>query len=71
MLREFIRRADEWLEDLPQAKLDEGDVEDGATGGGARTKNLAEKIAASSTKSAAVTKRCWPSSSEPARTRSR
>ena len=36
----------------------EGDVEDGATGGGARTKNLAEKIAMRSIlKSAAVTKR--------------
>ena len=44
-LREFIRRADEWLEDYLK-RLDEGDVEDGATGGGARTKNLAEKIAA-------------------------
>ena len=31
-------------------RLDEGDVEDGATGGGARTKNLAEKIAALSEK---------------------
>ena len=37
-------------------RLDEGDVEDGATGGGARTKNLAEKIAALNEKSAAVTK---------------
>ena len=63
-LREFIRRADEWLEDYLK-RLDEGDVEDGATGGGARTKNLAEKIGRS-TKSAAVTKRCWPSSTEPA-----
>ena len=44
-LREFIRRADEWLEDYLK-RLDEGDVEDSATGGGARTKNLAEKIAA-------------------------
>ena len=44
-LREFIRRADEWLEDYLK-RLDEGDVEDSATGGGARMKNLAEKIAA-------------------------
>ena len=44
-LREFIRRADEWLEDYLK-RLDEDDVEDGATGGGARAKNLAEKIAA-------------------------
>ena len=48
-LREFIRRADEWLEDYLK-RLDEGDVADGATGGGARTKNLAEKIAALSEK---------------------
>jgi hypothetical protein len=44
-LREFIRRADDYLK-----RLDEGDVEDGATGGGARTKNLAETIAALSEK---------------------
>jgi len=44
-LREFIRAADERLDDYLK-RLDEGDVEDGATGGGARTKNLAEKIAA-------------------------
>ena len=35
------RRLEDYLK-----RLDEGDVEDGATGGGARTKNLAEKIAA-------------------------
>ena len=44
-LREIIRRADDWLEDYLK-RLDEGDVEDGPTGGGARTKNLAERIAA-------------------------
>jgi transposase len=44
-LRAFIRAADERLEDYLK-RLDEGDVEDGATSGGARTKNLAEKIAA-------------------------
>ena len=43
-LREFIRAADERLEDYLK-RLDEGDVEDGGTSGGARTKNLAEKIA--------------------------
>ncbi len=48
-LREFIRAADARLEDYLK-RLDEGDVEDGATGGGARTKNLAEKIAALSEK---------------------
>jgi transposase len=48
-LRAFIRAADERLEDYLK-RLDGGDVEDGATGGGARTKNLAEKIAALSEK---------------------
>jgi Transposase and inactivated derivatives len=60
-LREFIRRADEWLEDYLK-RLDEGDVEDGATGGGARTKNLAEKIAALNEKA-----RPLPSDAGPAR----
>jgi transposase len=44
-LRAFIRAADERLEDYLK-RLDEGDVADGATNGGARTENLAEKIAA-------------------------
>ena len=44
-LQTFIRAADERLEDYLK-RLDEGDVEDGSTSGGARTKNLAEKIAA-------------------------
>src|ERR1700690_3559622 len=44
-LRAFIRAADERLEDSLE-RLDHGDVEDGATSGGARTKNLPEKIAA-------------------------
>src|SRR5271165_760217 len=44
-LQTFIRAADERLEDYLK-RLDESDVEDGATSGGARTKNLAEKIAA-------------------------
>jgi SAM-dependent methyltransferase len=48
-LRAFIRTADERLEDYLK-RLDEVDVEDGATSGGARTKNLAEKIAALSEK---------------------
>ena len=42
-LRAFIHAADERLEDYLK-RLDEGDVADGATSGGARTKNLAEKI---------------------------
>src|SRR6202451_3938204 len=44
-LRAFIRTADERLNQYLE-RLDHSDVEDGATGGGARTKNLAEKIAA-------------------------
>jgi transposase len=44
-LREFIRAADERLNDYLD-RLDRSDAEDGGTGGGARTNNLAEKIAA-------------------------
>ena len=44
-LKKFIRAADQRLDDYLR-RLDEGDVEEGGTGGGARTKNLAEKIAA-------------------------
>jgi transposase len=44
-LREFIRAADKRLDDY-LARLDASDIEDGATTGGARTKNLAEKIEA-------------------------
>jgi Transposase DDE domain len=45
LLREFIRAADERLDDY-LARLDASDIEDGATTSGARTKNLAEKIEA-------------------------
>ncbi|MGD1038868.1 MAG: IS1182 family transposase [Roseiarcus sp.] len=44
-LEKFIRAADERLDDYLK-RLDEGDVEEAGTGGGARTNNLAEKIAA-------------------------
>jgi len=44
-LQDFIRAADERLDDYLR-RLDEGDVEEGGTGGGARTKNLAGKIEA-------------------------
>jgi transposase len=44
-LQNFIRAADERLDDYLR-RLDEGAVEEGGTGGGARTRNLAEKIAA-------------------------
>jgi hypothetical protein len=44
-LQEFIRAADQRLDDYLR-RLDEGDVEESGTGGGARTKNLAEKIEA-------------------------
>jgi hypothetical protein len=45
LLREFIRAADERLDDY-LARLDASDIEDGATTSGARTKNLAENIEA-------------------------
>ena len=44
-LQAFIRAADERLNEYLE-RLDHSDVEDGATRGGARTKNLAEKIVA-------------------------
>jgi hypothetical protein len=44
-LRAFIRAADERLDDY-LARLDASDAEDGVSAGGARTKNLAEKIEA-------------------------
>jgi transposase len=44
-LREFIRAADERLNGYLE-RLDRSDAEDGVTRGGARTKNLAEKITA-------------------------
>jgi Transposase DDE domain len=44
-LEKFIHAANERLDDYLR-RLDEGDVEEGGTGGGARTKNLAEKIEA-------------------------
>src|ERR1700688_3585049 len=44
-LQEFIRAADERLDDYLRRRA-EGDVEEGGTGGGAGAKNLAEKIAA-------------------------
>ena len=67
-LREFIRRADEWLEDYFK-RLDEGDVEDGATGA-ARARRTWPKRSAGAQRKARLP-RCWPSSTEPARTRSR
>ena len=44
-LQDFIRAADERLDEYLR-RLDEGDIEEGGTGGGTRTKNLAEKIEA-------------------------
>jgi hypothetical protein len=43
-LAKFIRAADERLDDYLR-RLDEGDVEEGESSGGARTSNLAKKIA--------------------------
>ena len=51
---EFIRRADEWLEDYAQAAWTRAMSRTARQGGGARTKNLVEKIAAPA-RSAAVT----------------
>jgi transposase len=48
-LAKFIRAADERLDDYLK-RLDAGDVEEDRAGGGARTNNLAEKIAALSEK---------------------
>jgi len=44
-LEQFIRKADERLADYLR-RLDEGDVEEGGTGGSSRVPNLAEKIEA-------------------------
>jgi transposase len=44
-LQQFISKADERLADYLR-RMDEGDVEEGGTGGGSRTQNLAEKIEA-------------------------
>ena len=72
-LREFIRRADEWLEDYLK-RLDEGSALMSRTarqGGGARTKNLAEKIAALNEKRGRYQAMLAQLDDEPARTRSR
>ena len=57
-LQTFIHAADKRLDDYLE-RLDEGDVEDGATSGGARTKNLAEKIAALAREARPLSTRCW------------
>ena len=44
-LEKFIKAVDKRLDEYPR-RLDEGDVAESGTGGGARTKNLAEKIEA-------------------------
>ena len=67
-LCEFIRAADERLDDY-LARPDTSDVEDGASAGGARTKNLAEKIEA--LRARPLRRRFWLSLTGPARTRSR
>src|SRR5271157_1352489 len=68
-LREFIRAADERLDDY-LARLDASDIEDGATASGARTKNLAEKIEALRKKRGRY-EAIWLSLTGSARTRSR
>ena len=67
-LQDFIRAADERLDEY--LRLDEGDIEEGGTGGGTRTKNLAEKIEALR-QNAGATGRCWRILNEPAKTRFR
>ena len=68
-LRAFIRAADERLNEYLE-QLDHGDLEDGATSGGARTK-ISPRRSQRSARSAAVIKRCWRNSSGPTRLRSR
>ena len=68
-LREFIRRADEWLEDYSSGSTRA--MSRMARPGAARARRTWPKRLRRSARSAAVTKRCWPSSTEPARTRSR
>jgi hypothetical protein len=63
-LQKFIRAADERLDEYLRW-LDEGDVAEGGTGGGARTKNVAEKIAALRETRGRY---CWRISNEPAET---
>jgi hypothetical protein len=58
---DYIRVADERLNEYLE-RLDHGDVEDGATSGGARTKNLVEEIAELGQKRSRY-QRCWPTSS--------
>ena len=66
-LTRFIAQADARLADY-LGRLDQGDAEEG--GRRARARNLAEKIAALGERRERH-KRCWPNSTEPARTRSR
>ena len=68
-LRAFLHAADERLEGYLK-RLDEGDVEDGATSAG-RAPRTWPRRAQRSARSAGATTRCWLSSTEPARTRSR
>ena len=68
-LQEFIRAADERPDDYLR-RLDEGDVAEGATGGGAREKAL-PRGSRRSAKNAAATGRFWRRSSGPARARYR
>jgi len=68
-LEKFIRAADERLDEYLRC-LDEGDVTEAGTGG-ARTKNLAEKIEALRKASAVVTGRCWRNWSEPVKAKPR
>ncbi len=68
-LQNFIRAADERLDDYLR-RLDEGDVEEGGTGGGAARK-ISPRRSRRCAISAAATGRCWRISNEPARARYR
>jgi transposase len=67
-LREFIRAADKRLNDYLE-RLDHGDIEDGRQAAG-RAPRISPRRSRRSTRSAADIRRCWPSSSGPARLRS-
>jgi hypothetical protein len=64
-LQDFIRAADERLDDYLR-RLDEGDIEEGGTGG-ARARKLWPRRSRRSAKNAGATGRCWRNSSGPAR----
>ena len=69
-LQDFIRAADERLDDYLR-RLDEGDIEEGGTGGGAPAEDLAEKIEALRQSAAGCGAMLADLPNEPARTKYR